>query len=453
MKSLSRKIGAAALVAALCAGPVLARPVTTREGILPQGTELNDDAPVQANEVVHSELAGGARSDLSLLGDMAFNSPLIFGGAARQAGLSCGTCHQQGHNNAALFIPGLSTRPGTYDGTNALFSAPTDNHVLDAVTPPSLRGARDLWPYTHNGRFATLQDFVRNAIVNEFGGAEPSRRIVDAITAYVQDIAFLPNPKLGMAGRLTEKASEPARRGEAIFNRPFRKDPALSCAACHQPSGAFVDHRVHDVGSGGTFKTPTLINANFSAPYFHDGRYKTYSEVIDHFDRLFDLGLADNEKRDLAAYLDAVGDAAEPEMRASVANAIQEIDGFAPVLEKALADRDTEAARLAADTIGLEWRELGEKFPEKSIAGIMGGEAERARAARAIRGVVLVLRAIDMAVADGNFADAANEFTAYRRRALAALSLMQVAQPWSLFDERVSEAEISALQRLAELAK
>jgi cytochrome c peroxidase len=35
----------------------------------------------------------------------------------------------------------------------------------------------------------------------------------------------------------------------------------MSCAGCHIPSAAFVDHQQHDVGSGGLFKTPTLRNA------------------------------------------------------------------------------------------------------------------------------------------------------------------------------------------------
>ena len=33
----------------------------------------------------------------------------------------------------------------------------------------------------------------------------------------------------------------------------------------------------------GKFKTPTLRNAEFSAPYMHDGRFKTLEEVIEHY--------------------------------------------------------------------------------------------------------------------------------------------------------------------------
>ena len=85
--------------------------------MLPPGTELNEEQLDQPNELFASELAGGKRSYLLNLGDLLFSSPAIFGGVARQAGISCETCHQQGHNNPKLFVPGLSSRPGTFDTT------------------------------------------------------------------------------------------------------------------------------------------------------------------------------------------------------------------------------------------------------------------------------------------------------------------------------------------------
>ena len=55
-------------------------------------------------------------------------------------------------------------------------------------------------------------------------------------------------------------------RGQALFNKPFPHDPNLSCAACHVPSGAYLDHAQHDVGSGGLFKTPTLLMPTTTRP-------------------------------------------------------------------------------------------------------------------------------------------------------------------------------------------
>jgi cytochrome c peroxidase len=96
--------------------------VVSREGALPLGSDLNEEALDQPTELFGMELAGQKRSYQFNLGDMAFSSPAIFGGVARRAGISCNTCHQQGAGNAKLFIPGLSSRPGTFDTTNAIFN-------------------------------------------------------------------------------------------------------------------------------------------------------------------------------------------------------------------------------------------------------------------------------------------------------------------------------------------
>jgi hypothetical protein len=163
-------------------------PVSDDQTGLPIGSDLDEDAIINPREVFHSEAIGGHRSYLSNLGNLAFNSPGILGDAARKAHVSCGTCHVNGASNPRLIIPGLSTRPGNFDTTNALFNPKTDNGVLDPLTIPSLRGARFLAPYGHDGRTASLRDFVHNVIVNEFAGPAPSSQILDAIVVYIEDI-------------------------------------------------------------------------------------------------------------------------------------------------------------------------------------------------------------------------------------------------------------------------
>ena len=443
----------AACVGVFGAGMAAASPITTKESVLPPGTELNQEQLDQPNELFYSELAGGKRSYLLNLGDLLFSSPAILGGLARQAGMSCATCHQQGSNNPKLYVPGLSHRPGTFDTTGGLFNPKADNGVLDAVRVPSLRGAKYLAPYTHDGRFPTVREFARNAIVNEFAGPEPSAQVLDALVAYIQEIAFLPNPKLGPGGRLTEQASAAAHRGEALFNRPFRHDAAMSCASCHQPSGAFVDHKLHDVATGGFVKTPTLLNANFNAPYFHDGRFETYAQVVGYFDRHFDLGLSADEQKDLVAYLDAVGAAAEPYVRNLVQNSLDEIAAFAGVLDTAIPERNREIIALTVDQVGNEWRELGENFPGRADTSVRGGLPERLRARGAVRGLVLSLRQVAMAAEAGDFDAATQAYAEYRTEAASAAPDLKLAERWSLFNPQVRAAHFEALKKLADLAK
>jgi cytochrome c peroxidase len=118
--------------------------------------------------------------------------------------------------------------------------------------------------------------------------------------------------------------SDSAKRGFALFTGK------ANCTACHQGSN-FTDQGFHNLGlkgsadpgrfaivpvriSRGAFKTPTLRDVTLTAPYMHNGAYRTLDEVIDHYDRGGDakenldpnmrpLGLTDQEKRDLVEFL------------------------------------------------------------------------------------------------------------------------------------------------------
>jgi cytochrome c peroxidase len=424
-------------------------PLSGDETVLPPGTERNEEALAKPREVFHSEVIGGVKSYLVNLGDLAFNSPSILGGAAKQAAVSCGTCHVNGAGNPKLFVPGHSTRPGNFDTTGALFNPRAHNAALDPVRVPSLRGARYLAPYGNDGRFASLRDFVRNVIVNEFAGPEPSPTIVDAIVAYIQDIDFLRNGILGPGGRLAQHANDAQRRGEALFFKPFPHQPERSCAGCHIPSAAFVDHRQHDVGTGGFFKTPTLLNADFNGPYFHDGRFDRYDQVVEHFDHTFELGLSMQDKSDLVAYLTAIGDGERPYERDGAAAQMKEIDDFASVLATAIPAHDTAVVSLVVATVGAELRELAERIPDRRNAAVRGGESERGIARMVLKELVLGLRRIDAAASAGRFDDAEAEFKKYSYLTFAAApAMLNAAEPYSLFNPRIHAAHYGALRRM-----
>jgi cytochrome c peroxidase len=446
-----RRLGCAVIVIGLLIAGlherVMAFPVDGDQTTLPAKTELNEDALARPREVFHSEILGG-KSELIRLGNLAFSSPSILGDVAQRAGISCETCHVNGAGNAIFFMPKMSTRPGNFDTTGPLFNPKADNGALDPVRIPSLRGARYLAPYGADGRMPSLRDFVHNVIVNEFAGAEPQPAILDAIVAYIQDIDFLPNQSLGPGGRLVGKVSESERRGEALFSKPFPLDASMSCATCHVPSGAFVDHAQHDVGSGGLFKTPTLRNADFNAPYFHDGRFDTYDQVVAHFDRVFELGLTAQDQKDLVAYLTAVGDGLQPYEYDGAGATLKEINDFAVLLGTAIPAGDKEVVSLAVDTIGGELRELTEHYPDRKDTSVPGGEQERAAARAGLKEAVLLLRRIDMAVGEGRTADAAADYQNYRSLMVAAIpSLLGSAQRWSLFNVTVHDRHYEALRQ------
>ncbi|MGE5145249.1 MAG: cytochrome c peroxidase [Candidatus Eiseniibacteriota bacterium] len=332
---------------------------------MPEGTDFGLRQLDRPRQILRSEAQGGHQSYMVALGNTAFSSPLLFGEKARKAGLSCDTCHRQGDINPRFFIPGVSLRHGGLDPMTAFFNPAQDDGVKNHVDIPSLRGERFLAPYGRDGRIASLRDFVRHVIVNEFAGPEPSPRILDALVAYIDEIEFLPNPKIDRLGRLTDKADAAAKRGEALFNKPFAGMGGQACASCHVPDALFVDGRRHDVGSEGAFKTPTLLNARFTAPYFHDGRYATLDEVVAHFDRTFGLKLRETEQKDLVAYLDAVGDGEQPFEPVTRQSEMSEVASYVALLDQAIEMNDKPAIALVVGTVNIDLALIAQQFDNR----------------------------------------------------------------------------------------
>lgn len=125
-----------------------------------------------------------------------------------------------------------------------------------------------------------------------------------------------------------EKAlSESAQRGLELFRGKAR------CTRCHSGFN-FTDEKFHNLGIGwdtntvdlgrylvtknaediGAFKTPTLREIARTAPYMHDGRFKTLEEVVNFYNQggiknphqdntIIPLELTEQEKQDVAALL------------------------------------------------------------------------------------------------------------------------------------------------------
>jgi cytochrome c peroxidase len=337
--------------------------------ILPPGSDIFDQEPLPLL-VLNFEEQGIDETDLPLVayGDMLFDSAQIFGSPARDLGLACSTCHNRSDVNQRLFIPGASHQPGAIDVDGAFFNPIFNDRRDDPLDIPSLRGLRFTGPYGRDGRFASLRDFTRNVIVNEFGGNEPTPFMLDALVAYMLEFDFLPNSMLTTDGRLTDTTQEAARRGEEIFNTPFAGLGDRSCASCHVPDANFLDRQAHDIGSvapgyegarAGALDTPTLLGTAYTAPYFHDGSLPTLAAVVDWFDETKSLGLTEEDRADLTAYLETVGAADEPYEAFDTENtafrlAFAELTTFASTIDTLLPRRDAEHILLLTDTVAAD---------------------------------------------------------------------------------------------------
>jgi cytochrome c peroxidase len=261
----------------------------------------------EALATVHADL---------LLGDLLFHSPQLFGNKAQKLGLTCDTCHPGGFPEKSLFIRGLSDRPGNFDPKTSFFTTGSiHGRSIESINIPSLLGVNFTPPYGRDGRISSLKIFIENVVTGEFGGSPQTFDGLRALTAYVESLEFLPNRMLNKQGHLTKVASPAARRGELLFHKPFDGLENRSCADCHVPTKFFTDGKVHQrpritddpTASLGPYKTQTLLNISVTAPYFHDGRMAEIDDVVSWYDRYFQLGLSQEDRADLGAYLRAVG--------------------------------------------------------------------------------------------------------------------------------------------------
>jgi cytochrome c peroxidase len=179
----------------------------------------------------------------------------------------------------------------------------------------------------------------RNDYLSDFARAFPDdpqpspRTIAFALAAYERTLISPPTRfDQFVAGEAALSASE--QRGFAIFAGKGR------CVGCHS-GPTFTDHNFYDIGLPGedrgrgavialpaadyAFKTPTLRELAWSAPYMHDGSLATLDEVVRHYERggvrratrssdlPANLRLSEEERGDLVAFLETLSSDEPPQ--------------------------------------------------------------------------------------------------------------------------------------------
>jgi cytochrome c peroxidase len=171
---------------------------------------------------------------------------------------SCASCHpQEGHTDNKTYVGLNVVRDGEPTGRST----------------PTLWGAGSRRAYSWAGTAPSLEANIRGIIVNRMRGAEPTPETLGALAAYVRSLPYPPNPNLKADGSPSEQAPAAARRGYQLFME------RAGCKTCHEPPH-YEKKDVEDVLSGGKFKVPSLRVVSQTAPYFHDGRYRTLEEAV-----------------------------------------------------------------------------------------------------------------------------------------------------------------------------
>ena len=130
-----------------------------------------------------------AAPDQALLvevGRAAFRTPVVLGGQAARAGLSCDSCHRNGRGNPDFRFPGHSGAPGTADVTSSLFSSHRGNGVDDPKPIPDLGGPKAALKVSQAPGDPDLERFLHGLVTEEFDGPEPPPVVLKGLAAYVR---------------------------------------------------------------------------------------------------------------------------------------------------------------------------------------------------------------------------------------------------------------------------
>jgi mono/diheme cytochrome c family protein len=176
-------------------------------------------------------------------------------------GRGCASCHPDGRDD------GLS------------WSSPGGRRQ----TPMLVERLAGTAPYGWNGAAVDLSHHVASTTAR-LGGSGLEERDVADLQAYIATLrapsAPLADADAGAEARMGGGDEAQVVRGEGLFH-----SDDTGCAGCHA-GAALTDGDTHDVRSSArgdrrlAFDTPSLHLVAHSAPYFHDGRYETLSDVL-----------------------------------------------------------------------------------------------------------------------------------------------------------------------------
>jgi hypothetical protein len=123
-----------------------------------------------------------------LTGRAAFRSSTLMGGHAARRGLSCNSCHRNGHGNPDFFIEALSDQPGQVDVTNGVFSSHRDDSTFNPVPIPTLVNAGSKPEFGTVIRTETLRAFISGILNEEFDARPPPTIVFEGLAAYIESL-------------------------------------------------------------------------------------------------------------------------------------------------------------------------------------------------------------------------------------------------------------------------
>jgi mono/diheme cytochrome c family protein len=166
---------------------------------------------------------------------------------ATKGGIACASCHPEGGDDGRVWqFTGLGPR--------------RTQNIRGGVLARA--------PFHWSGDIPTMDDLVNVVFVGRMAGLPLTAQQTVDLGQWMDAQPALAAPP----------ARDPAAtaRGQATF-----ADPNVGCTGCHS-GPQLSNHQLVDVGTGGTFKVPSLVAVRYRAPYLHDGCAAT---LLDRFGR------------------------------------------------------------------------------------------------------------------------------------------------------------------------
>lgn len=168
-------------------------------------------------------------------------------------GSAADTGHRMFHTNPEGTMTCASCHPeGNDDGRTWNFA-----RIGPRRTPTLRGGLLGTEPFHWDGDLRDFGHLVDEVLARRMGAPRPSAEQARHLARWVDGL-----PALRAA---TATMSEAATRGRALFERTD-----VGCGTCH--GGArMTNNQTVDVGTGGTFQVPSLVDLRWHAPYLHNG--------------------------------------------------------------------------------------------------------------------------------------------------------------------------------------
>ena len=279
----------------------------------------------------------------SELGELLFFDPIL----SSDSSISCASCHKPefAFSDPVAFSKGVNGKTGNRNTPSAMNQ---DNHssyfwdgrassLEEQVAGPIENPVEMNLPITEAVRRLRRHPYYRDYFLKITGSLPNTDNIRNVIAEFERSLSSSDTP-FDNYMRLNDSSKFGAseKRGQKIFNEKAK------CFDCHfgpdftgdefrniglfngqerNDSGRFLITRKK--GDLGKFKTPGLRNIAQTAPYMHDGSFKTLREVIDYYnepdkfvkqslnrDTLLNkpLNLNEQEKTDLQNFLLSLSD-------------------------------------------------------------------------------------------------------------------------------------------------